>query len=254
MASGEYPTQYGTLVCVLAGTLEGLGSQTFPTFTGPGRSQEGRAENRHPLQVYRGTQVETRWRGRRCSCKPGDAGEAYGICRYTEHATTPKSIDVLRTRSGSVGTKQPCQGDFLPFPASLPASTVDVLHMHTHCSLLSSPSTTHLPAMQAADTSSAINAEAGGGPKTLRHKTLSAYYDHILTLEHLLVSVEGLLFHSDPAEYRELLEHTICAPRGDKARVFPPYGPTDGTQQEAIDRILQDFRGSDVLLLGSRVS
>lgn len=244
--------------CVLAGTLEGLGSQTFPTFTGPGRRQEGRAENRHPLQVYRGNRVETRWRGRRCSCKPG---EACGICRYTEHATcdNPK-VDrpCANGRSGSVGTKQQCQGDFLPFPASLPASTVPLLMSctctHTHCSLLSAPSTNHLPSMQAADTSSAINAEAGGGPKTLRHKTLSAYYDHLLTLEHLLVGVEGLLFHSDPAEYRELLEHTICAPRGDKARVFPPYGPTDGTQQEAIDRILQDFRGSDVLLLGSRVS
>lgn len=92
---------------------------------------------------------------------------------------------------------------------------------------------------------------------TLRHKTLSAYYPALTTLGAHLSTFPSLLYHSDPDQYRSLLETTVCAPN-DKAGSAPPLGPAEWTQQEAIDRILQELvsvRGQrgDVLTFGTKV-
>lgn len=91
----------------------------------------------------------------------------------------------------------------------------------------------------------------GDGHRSWRHKALSAYYNNLVTLETYLQNVEGLLYYSDAEEYQDLVRKTICAPRSDR---LPPIGVATGTQQEAIDRILDDLRGRpDVLLNGAKV-
>lgn len=91
---------------------------------------------------------------------------------------------------------------------------------------------------------------------TVRHKTLSTYYPTLTTLGTHLAAYDAV-YHSDPEEYRALLETTLCAPRDD-AGPAPPPGPAEWTQQEAIDRILDALvkeRGSrgDALVLGTKV-
>jgi telomerase reverse transcriptase len=104
--------------------------------------------------------------------------------------------------------------------------------------------------------------------KRLRHKTLSAYYPHLQTLRDYLVSTLGcpltqLLHPDDPERYTELLDTTISAVLSDDhARLWNDagrWGDVEGTQQEAIDRIMREVARSatrnhrDVLLSGSRV-
>lgn len=92
---------------------------------------------------------------------------------------------------------------------------------------------------------------------SVRHKTLSAYYPVLTTLGSHLSAFSTLVYHSDPDEYRALLTTTICAPC-DTAGPAPLPGVTAWTQQEAIDRILQDLvsargRSGDALTLGTKV-
>lgn len=87
----------------------------------------------------------------------------------------------------------------------------------------------------------------------MHHKTLSAYYPSLCTLEDYLSSYEGLVYHSDPAEYRALVSGALCAPRAHKLGPFPPVGSVEGSQKEAIDALLS-ILGHDVLVLGNRVS
>ncbi|KAL1408231.1 Telomerase reverse transcriptase [Vanrija albida] len=81
------------------------------------------------------------------------------------------------------------------------------------------------------------------GPKTLRHKTLSAYYERLVTLGgHLAAPVgDELVYHSDPAEYHALLRSTVCAPLVHGHGDWPPRGPAEGTQQEALDRLIGEL-------------
>lgn len=102
--------------------------------------------------------------------------------------------------------------------------------------------------------------DAGSGRRSLRHKTLSAYYPSLETLDEYLTSRTGSspVYHSDPQDYRELLATTICAPQQD-AGPFPSFTiiGSECKQQEVIDRILQELskRGSraDALILGTKV-
>lgn len=94
-------------------------------------------------------------------------------------------------------------------------------------------------------------------PPTLRHKTLSVYYPHLTTLGTHLAPVPSLVYNSDPAEYRDLLNTTVCAPSA-QAAPLPPPGPPHRTQQEAIDHIVQELttaRGprGDALVWGTKV-
>lgn len=87
----------------------------------------------------------------------------------------------------------------------------------------------------------------------MHHKTLSSYYPRLCTLEEYLSEYDGLVYHSDPAEYRALVSGALCAERAHKLGPFPPVGPVEGSQQDAIDAILRAL-GHDVLVLGNRVS
>lgn len=87
----------------------------------------------------------------------------------------------------------------------------------------------------------------------MHHKTLSAYYPRLITLEEYLSPCEGLVYHSDPDEYCALVRGTLCAERHHKLGPFPPPGPVEGSQQDAIDNILRAL-DHDVLALGNRVS
>jgi len=101
-----------------------------------------------------------------------------------------------------------------------------------------------------------IDDDAGAAPrdqKTVRHKTLSAYYSRLLTLESYLSGLDGVLYHSDPDEYRHLVTRAMCAPHN--TRPVPPFDGVDESQQRVIDGLLDDLRGSkDVLLNGAAVS
>jgi hypothetical protein len=81
------------------------------------------------------------------------------------------------------------------------------------------------------------------GPKTLRHKTLSAYYDKLIKLGEYLGAVvpDELVYHSDPEAYHALLQDIICAPLAHHHGDWPAGGPADGTQQEALDRIIREL-------------
>jgi hypothetical protein len=104
--------------------------------------------------------------------------------------------------------------------------------------------------------------------KRLRHKTLSAYYPHLQTLRDYLVStlrcpLTQLLHPDDPGGYTELLDTAICAVLIEthvwNGGLAGKWGDVEGTQQEAIDRIMREVARSvtrdhrDVLLSGSRV-
>jgi hypothetical protein len=100
-----------------------------------------------------------------------------------------------------------------------------------------------------------------GPSHTVRHKALSAYYNVIYTLRHLLNSSLGQISTpSDLPEFRTLLDEVLCAPRNGDLKITK--GSSDRSQQEAIDRILQelgrrrdfDEKGRDVLLSEDRVS
>ena len=102
-------------------------------------------------------------------------------------------------------------------------------------------------------------------PRELQHKTLSAYYSCLHTLFDYLTLSTGssdLLIENDEPAYRDFLKSIICAmPQGLEASTFPRRGRTYGSQQEAIDRVLQElgrvpFKSRDsrnVLLAGDNV-
>lgn len=94
---------------------------------------------------------------------------------------------------------------------------------------------------------------AARGLQKMHHKTLSAYYPRLCTLEEYLSAYEGLVYHSDPDEYRSLVSGALCAERHHKLGIFPPPGTVEGSQQDAIDGLLRAL-GHDVLVLGNRVS
>jgi hypothetical protein len=110
-------------------------------------------------------------------------------------------------------------------------------------------------------------APASSSSKRLRHKTLSAYYPLLQTLREYLVStircpLTQLLHPDDPEGYTELLDTAICAVLSETPvwnGMAGRWGDVDGTQQEAIDRIMREVARSvtrdhrDVLLSGSRV-
>lgn len=99
----------------------------------------------------------------------------------------------------------------------------------------------------------------------LRHKTLSAYYPHLHSLlDYLTVSTgeEGILIDKDVTDYLKLLQSTICATEDSlSSSTFPAEGEIYGSQQEAIDRILQELgrvsgkhgEGRNALLAGDKV-
>lgn len=98
------------------------------------------------------------------------------------------------------------------------------------------------------------------GLKQIRHKTLSAYYPTLWTLQDYLNAQLGdpMVYHSDPEEYKRVLATTTCAPQRSAAPLTecePEH--IEGKQQEVIDRILQEVgkkgdRG-DALVLGTKV-
>ncbi|BEJ01730.1 hypothetical protein CcaverHIS631_0604120 [Cutaneotrichosporon cavernicola] len=95
-----------------------------------------------------------------------------------------------------------------------------------------------------------------GSEGTLRHKTLSIYYPVLMTLGTHLTAVPSLVYNSDPTEYRDLLSTTICAPNA-QAGTATPISPVQRTQQEAIDRLVQELvnaRGprGDALVWGTK--
>lgn len=94
---------------------------------------------------------------------------------------------------------------------------------------------------------------AARGLPRMHHKTLSAYYPRLCTLEEYLSTYDGLVYHSDPDKYRALVSGALCAERPHKLGPFPPLGPVEGSQQDAIDGVLRAL-GHDVLVLGNRVS
>lgn len=99
----------------------------------------------------------------------------------------------------------------------------------------------------------------------IKHKTLSAYYPSILTLRSVLrhYAQETLIRLDDPPEYLNLLSNALIASRTDHVTFIIPSFPNGekwikGTQQESIDRILDEVYRRDgrdnVLLFGSKVS
>jgi hypothetical protein len=127
------------------------------------------------------------------------------------------------------------------------------LHFGVRSCLLSRsilPFTTHRSMGDAA------SADATAG--TLRHKALSVYYPVLTTLGAHLAATPTLRYgSSDPGDYLDLLSTTICAPNA-QAGTAPPPEPVQCTQQEAIDRIVQELvttkgpRG-DALVWGTKV-
>nr|XP_031859765.1 uncharacterized protein CI109_004837 [Kwoniella shandongensis]KAA5526837.1 hypothetical protein CI109_004837 [Kwoniella shandongensis] len=110
-------------------------------------------------------------------------------------------------------------------------------------------------------------AMASSAHDRIRHKTLSAYYTSIQTLHScILSSTDGQspLDRDDPDEYRQLLDTTLCCFRieDDAKRLTFVLGGggAEGSQQEAIDRILRELgkqavregTGGNVLVSGSR--
>lgn len=100
----------------------------------------------------------------------------------------------------------------------------------------------------------------------IRHKTLSAFYTSIVNLRsalHLFPNDE-LVRPGDPVEYESLLSGCLVAARDESVNISRPdtgkenAGPTSkGSQQEAIDRVLEEVSRRDknnVLLFGSKVS
>ena len=98
--------------------------------------------------------------------------------------------------------------------------------------------------------------------RSIRHKTLSAYYDHIRPLGQYLVSPSITLSKpDDPVAYTELLQNTLYAVIRRDEVPAPPYSGISGSQQEAIDRILVELGklskpgiGRNLLLASNRVS
>lgn len=90
------------------------------------------------------------------------------------------------------------------------------------------------------------------GTQKMHHKTLSAYYPRLCTLQEYLSAYDGLVYNSDPEDYRALMSRALCAERPHKLGPFPPVGPIDGSQQDSIDGLLRAL-SHDVLVLGNRV-
>lgn len=99
----------------------------------------------------------------------------------------------------------------------------------------------------------------------LRHKTLSAYYPHLHTLfDYLAVSIgrKSSLLKDDSTDYVAVLQTTVCAIQDDSMPAnFPIGGIVHDSQQEAIDRVLEELgrlsrkpgEGRNVLLAGDKV-
>ncbi len=138
-----------------------------------------------------------------------------------------------------------CQAHYMPLHFGVRSCLLS-LRPFSHSSTL----TTHLSMGDAA------SADASAG--TLRHKTLSVYYPVLTTLGAHLAATPTLRYgSSDPGDYLDLLSTTICAPNA-QAGTAPPPEPVHCTQQEAIDRIVQELvatkgpRG-DALVWGTKV-
>ncbi|RXK34877.1 hypothetical protein M231_07866 [Tremella mesenterica] len=98
-------------------------------------------------------------------------------------------------------------------------------------------------------------------PLNIKHKTLSSYYPHLHRLQDFISPhCDNLLQGSDIDDYTQLLRSTLCGVR--ESVPWPQRDQEagcglDGTQQEAIDRILLEIgrrRDRDVLLSTDRVS
>ena len=102
-------------------------------------------------------------------------------------------------------------------------------------------------------------------PREVRHKTLSAYYSSLHTLFDYLTLSTGshdLLVEKDDPSYGDILSSIICATlQCPEAGNFPHRGTVYGSQQEAIDRVLQELgrvscksgESRNVLLAGDKV-
>ncbi|KAL7424993.1 Telomerase reverse transcriptase [Cryptotrichosporon argae] len=89
-------------------------------------------------------------------------------------------------------------------------------------------------------------------PIEVRHKTLSHFYPRLCTLQaHLApLAVPDLVLSSDLAVYKALLDRTLCAPHAKHAcGPWPPAGHSEGTQQEAIDLVLNRVGKGNVLVI-----
>jgi hypothetical protein len=99
----------------------------------------------------------------------------------------------------------------------------------------------------------------------VRHKTLSAYCPHLITLHDYILtaprpSTSSIILETDSDEYKRLVLETICASRAAPVNL-PPKCESWGSHQEVVDRILMEIarrctrKGKkDVLISSDKVS
>jgi hypothetical protein len=102
-------------------------------------------------------------------------------------------------------------------------------------------------------------------PNQVRHKTLSAYYPHLVTLHDYILtaprpSTSAVILETDSDEYKRLILETICATRIASVDLSPKC-ESWGSHQEVVDRILVEVARrctregkKDVLISSDKVS
>ena len=98
------------------------------------------------------------------------------------------------------------------------------------------------------DQKSGTNAQSN-----VQHKTLSAYYTRLYTLETYFQTT--LATANTPRPLKDLLSSIVVAVNGENSHVVPKLGGIDMSQQAALDRISSDLegRGKNILIMAERV-